>query len=92
MQRMTAIFGTALLMLSIGACTPVPLNTTAHNYKDEDRSQDLVCTREKPIGSNRVEKVCRTRAQIAAEERATQDELRRQQSTTSRIRAENGGG
>ena len=91
MQRISAILGTASLILALGACTPVPVNTTAQNYKDENRSDDLVCTREKPIGSNRVEKVCRTRAQIAAEERATQDEMRRQQAGASRTRSEGGG-
>ena len=92
MKKARFILWSGLLALALGACSPVPLNTTAHNYDDEDRPDDLVCKREKPIGSNRVEKVCRTRAQIAAEERATQDELRRQQSTTSRVRAEQGGG
>lgn len=92
MKNAKIILWTALLVLALGACSPVPLNTTAHNYEDENRSDDLVCKREKPIGSNRVEKICRTRAQIAAEERATQDELRRQRSTTSRPRSEQGGG
>ncbi|MEM9300748.1 MAG: hypothetical protein AAGE01_01475 [Pseudomonadota bacterium] len=40
-------------------------------------SDDLVCKRYKPIGSNMTKKVCQTRAEAEAQARRTQDGMNR---------------
>lgn len=38
-------------------------------------SERKVCTREKKLGSNRVERVCRTRAELAREKETARDQV-----------------
>lgn len=49
----------------------------AKDTDDTDDGRRLVCKREKPIGSNRVVKVCRTRAEWNADAQRTQRALGR---------------
>jgi hypothetical protein len=46
----------------------------AYNESQEEQNQ-VVCRRERPVGSRMTKTVCRTRAQIEQERRAAQDAL-----------------
>ena len=46
----------------------------AYNEAQEEKNQ-VVCRRERPVGSRMTKTVCRTRAQIEEERRAAQDAL-----------------
>ncbi len=54
-----------------------PLATVEKATETEKEDERLICRREKPIGSNRATRVCRTQAQIREESRSAQDGLMR---------------
>jgi hypothetical protein len=79
MKHNYPVIGTLLIGLVLVACASDPAvpadasskqaNTTSGN------GDELVCTREVPVGTNFSVKKCRTRAQIAAENAAGADAI-----------------
>ena len=59
-----------LAALFIAACQTAPQDGTIKETKSETK---LICVRERPTGSHFMKKVCRTKAQIKAMRRDTQE-------------------
>ena len=92
---MKKIFPICLLMVSVAmvGCASNPSGSddrVAYSESSDADGEDLVCTREKPIGSNRIVKTCRTRAQVDADREASQDTMRDTQNRAPRTRSGDG--
>jgi hypothetical protein len=57
-----------------------------------DSANEVVCTREKKVGSNMYQRVCKTRRQLEAEREASQEQLRRDRSLQGAGAMQGGGG
>jgi hypothetical protein len=61
------------LLLAASAATAGETEKSTAREVQQDRSSEMVCTREKVVGSNIKKRVCRTRAQEEEMRRASQD-------------------
>ena len=69
-----------LMFLSLTACvssSPSPVVEGEPVASAESLESQIICTREKVTGSNRKQKVCRTKAQIERERQAAKELVRR---------------
>lgn len=60
---------------------PGAIATTTSPAPATSKSNDLVCTDERPIGSHLPVRTCRTRAQVAEQSQAAQQTLQKTQQT-----------
>ena len=69
----------ALVFFSLNACVSSNSSQSAGEAKvvENDLESQLICKREKITGSNRKQKVCRTKAQIERERQAAKEIIRR---------------
>ena len=70
----------SLMLLSLTACVssaPSPIAEGETLATTESLESQIICTREKVTGSNRKQKVCRTKAQIERERQAAKELVRR---------------
>ena len=69
-----------LMFFSLTACVssaPSPISEGETLATAEGLDSQIICTREKVTGSNRKQKVCRTKAQIERERQAAKEIIRR---------------
>ena len=69
-----------LMFFSLTACvssSPSPVAVGEPLATAESLESQIICTREKVTGSNRKQKVCRTKAQIERERQAAKEIIRR---------------
>lgn len=86
-MKLFSFVGAAALATLLAACAAEPVapatsnasNASAPATSSAAGADDLVCTREYPIGSNIPVNKCRTRAQIEADRAASQENLKRTQ-------------
>ena len=69
----------ALMFFSLNACVSSNSSLSAEEAQvaENDLESQLICKREKVTGSNRKQKVCRTKAQIERERQAAKEIIRR---------------
>ena len=70
----------ALMFFSLTACVSSAPSSIAEEEplaNSDDLESQIICTREKVTGSNRKQKVCRTKAQIERERQAAKELVRR---------------
>lgn len=94
-MKLSSSVGVAALALLLASCAAEPVapaatNATAPAASAAAGGDEMVCTREYPIGSNIPVNKCRTRAQIEADRAAAQENLKRGQ--TGGPNAKMGGG
>ena len=77
-MRQLFFAGAAALATLLAACAAEPTATTNANAAPPaaNAADEVVCTREYPIGSNIPINKCRTRAQIEAERASSQETVR----------------
>ena len=69
-----------LMFFSLTACVssaPSPIAEAGPLANSDGLESQIICTREKITGSNRKQKVCRTKAQIERERQAAKELIRR---------------
>ena len=69
-----------LMFFSLTACVssaPSPISEEKPLANADGLESQIICTREKVTGSNRKQKVCRTKAQIERERQAAKEIIRR---------------
>ena len=69
-----------LMFFSLTACVssaPSPIAEEKPLANEDGLESQIICTREKVTGSNRKQKVCRTKAQIERERQAAKELVRR---------------
>ncbi len=67
------------ILLVLSACATQPtdnIQTMLSDSSDQNKSL-YVCTRERPLGSHMLRRVCRSRAQLEAEEKRGRETLKR---------------
>ena len=69
----------AIVLFSLNACVSSKSSQSAGEAQgvENDLESQLICKREKVTGSNRKQKVCRTKAQIERERQAAKEIIRR---------------